>query len=395
MTQTGTVAFFDLRKGFGKIVSDEGGDDVFIHVSVLTDKSFALAPGERVEFNAVSDEKGVHAERVKRSMERMSGVVDYFDRKKGFGLITPDDGSDDVFVHFSDIATDKSYKTLEDGQQVDFSVEVQADGRRKALLVLADTRMPLERFAVLPSFEQKLEKLVRISQQDEDWNYKYVESPRPFPILYSYIHYTFKRLQEERKISETLDPERGQKIACFNTGLVTDYYDPIFAAFHENTNPDRDQPYVLIGFFTESQHPITLFAERPEMANYFTDPAELLYDRRVQLVKNVQHIIEDRLERFPEHLRSDLGRLSNALDIAISRAEQRVLRNYKTAIPQYNRGKIQLLLPLCLDDPKVADLALVVGKEGAVYKGYTVLTLDMAYNNARLLTRPDREWLQP
>jgi hypothetical protein len=58
---------------------------------------------------------------------------------------------------------------------------------------------------------------------------------------------------------------------------------------------------------------------------------------------------------------------------------------------------VQLLLPICLENPARADLALVVAKNeaGNAYRGSTVLTLDMAYNNARLLARPDTEWLQP
>ena len=56
---------------------------------------------------------------------------------------------------------------------------------------------------------------------------------------------------------------------------------------------------------------------------------------------------------------------------------------------------MQLLLPLCLLKPDVADLALVVARVGDAYHGSTVLTLDMAYNNARLLARPDSEWLVP
>ena len=56
---------------------------------------------------------------------------------------------------------------------------------------------------------------------------------------------------------------------------------------------------------------------------------------------------------------------------------------------------MQLLLPLCLLQDGKADLALVVEKEkdGRAYRGNTVLTLDMAYSNARLLARPDPDWL--
>ncbi|WP_235365954.1 cold shock domain-containing protein, partial [Proteus terrae] len=47
----------------------------------------------------------------------MTGTVKWFDEGKGFGFITPADGSKDVFVHFSAIQSD-SFKTLAEGQQV-------------------------------------------------------------------------------------------------------------------------------------------------------------------------------------------------------------------------------------------------------------------------------------
>lgn len=85
----------------------------------------------------------------------------------------------------------------------------------------------------------------------------------------------------------------------------------------------------------------------------------------------------------------------DAIAKSIELAIKRVRRNYKTAIPHFYDGKIQFLLPLCLLTKKDADLALVVNKEEQVYKAHTVLTLDQAYNNARLLAKPDREWLNP
>ncbi|WP_109406385.1 transcription antiterminator/RNA stability regulator CspE [Proteus faecis] len=52
----------------------------------------------------------------------MTGTVKWFDEGKGFGFITPTDGSKDVFVHFSAIQSD-SFKTLAEGQQVSFTME--------------------------------------------------------------------------------------------------------------------------------------------------------------------------------------------------------------------------------------------------------------------------------
>lgn len=87
--------------------------------------------------------------------------------------------------------------------------------------------------------------------------------------------------------------------------------------------------------------------------------------------------------------------LVNLVKGAIDTAVERVQRNYKTAVPQYYNGTIQLLLPLSLTDPSSADLALVVERFTDFYRAATCLTLDMAYNNARQLARSDRDWLAP
>ena len=52
-----------------------------------------------------------------------SGVVKWFNNTKGFGFIKPDEEGDDLFVHFSSIEGE-GFKTLEDGQKVEFE-EVQ------------------------------------------------------------------------------------------------------------------------------------------------------------------------------------------------------------------------------------------------------------------------------
>jgi cold shock protein len=51
-----------------------------------------------------------------------TGTVKWFNESKGFGFIAPSDGSKDVFVHFSAIASE-GFRTLAEGQQVSFDVE--------------------------------------------------------------------------------------------------------------------------------------------------------------------------------------------------------------------------------------------------------------------------------
>ncbi|MGN2806824.1 cold shock protein CspG [Klebsiella pneumoniae] len=58
---------------------------------------------------------------------KMTGLVKWFNADKGFGFITPAYGSKDVFVHFSAIQSN-NFRTLEEGQKVEFSIENGAKG---------------------------------------------------------------------------------------------------------------------------------------------------------------------------------------------------------------------------------------------------------------------------
>ena len=50
------------------------------------------------------------------------GTVKWFNSEKGFGFIAPDDGSKDVFVHYSQIAETGGYRTLDENQRVEFDI---------------------------------------------------------------------------------------------------------------------------------------------------------------------------------------------------------------------------------------------------------------------------------
>ena len=64
----------------------------------------------------------------------MTGTVKWFNDDKGFGFITPKDGSKDVFVHFSAIQSD-SFKSRKEGQEVSFSIENGAKGPAAANVI--------------------------------------------------------------------------------------------------------------------------------------------------------------------------------------------------------------------------------------------------------------------
>lgn len=197
-------------------------------------------------------------------------------------------------------------------------------------------------------------------------------------ILANYLAKTHDKLKSEKKIII------GENYALFNTGLFTKYYDPIYAY----------QKGKEVSFLTAYELGGIGIIERPERANYFENPELLLFDWHYEIDVHYPHILEDKenQKRIPKQVLESKNIVNN-LDGAINKMKKKVSANYKLAIPQYFEGKIQLLLPLCLEDDNIPDLALVVTKTGNVYRGHTCLTLDMAYNNARLIAKPESNWL--
>lgn len=64
-------------------------------------------------------------------MRILKGQVKWFDVKKGFGFIVPENGSGDVFVHQTDIHA-QGFRSLAEGEEVEFEIVQEPNGRRKA-----------------------------------------------------------------------------------------------------------------------------------------------------------------------------------------------------------------------------------------------------------------------
>lgn len=295
------------------------------------------------------------------------------------------------------------------------------------------TQIPsnLMQWAWMGDFRQVVSDLKNMALK-ERWYYKVQNPAFPFPILSKYLTYTFFRLSKEQgKIKKT------DQYAAFNTGLVNNLYEPIYALFEKNRVQGRQEWYFhefcISGVGKAGKILASNFNPLPQRAHFFNNPAELIYDSNAPEPQlNWNHIILDNVSRLPiefleENKPTDFlfrdasgmntvekadyfGQLARAIENdskkfraiknrfadSLSLALKRVQWNFKTAIPMYypQNNKMSLLLPLSLLDDEVIDLALVTEKtQSGNYLGHTILPLDWAYSNARLVTRPDSDWL--
>lgn len=151
----GVVKFFNPQKGFGFIVRDDGGEDVFVHISAVEQAGLTdLADGQPVEFTLVDRGGRVSATNLRIEGEPMpvdrgggagaggpqrqltgekaQGTVKFFNAMKGFGFIQRDDGQPDAFVHISAVER-AGMPTLNEGDRLSFELEVDRRGKHAAV----------------------------------------------------------------------------------------------------------------------------------------------------------------------------------------------------------------------------------------------------------------------
>jgi CspA family cold shock protein len=120
---SGTIKWFDVSKGFGFIIPDDGSADVLLHVTCLRRDGFQTAyEGARIVCEALARPKGMQAFRI-LSMDESTAIhpaqlppprthvtvtptsgleramVKWFNRLRGFGFLTRGEGTPDIFVH--------------------------------------------------------------------------------------------------------------------------------------------------------------------------------------------------------------------------------------------------------------------------------------------------------
>ena len=128
------------------------------------------------------------------------------------------------------------------------------------------------------------------------------------------------------------------------------------------------------------------------------------YTIDIKNTEKMTHCIEDGIarDRFPKSVKEkwENGESDEVIinfKNAIKSAVQIAKRNYKYVIPQYRNNEIQFLMPLYMknDVDELPDIVLVLSFQEDFYNPETVIPLEWAYNNARVICTPEKAWLNP
>ena len=243
----------------------------------------------------------------------------------------------------------------------------------------------------------------------EPWDIAGTREGGKFPILRSYICNIFERLRREaaeRKPGKIVYSQDGQHM-LFNTNLPDTFGNDIVIMADVRKKVNGEEYYenpsmFLSGLKGKRQYGFSDDAN-PVPATFFEDVNEVVFQSSWEIDTNYEqlsHIIQDNRSRFPrEYQGRDAQEVAGDLQKAIDLARRMAKRNFKYIAPMYRpqTNRIQLLMPIYLSGSyrKAPDFALVLTPDDGIYVPETILSIEMAYQDARLITMPDESWLRP
>lgn len=258
-----------------------------------------------------------------------------------FGFLTPDDGTPDVYIRFSDV-TDSSQgdlygcvlvvevKNSEKGRMVDKIVEVQGEPKpipsydtslkktpiktsystqeispgqrlsRWANINLVDHEHVIEHddgTNTVKIYKSCLPDLHKMLLSGEEWDFESEKAAGKLRILENYIRFMFYRIGMEDKIGYSND----KSIAIFDTGLVDSLFEPIYGVFRANRQEGK-RPYSFEGWCSAGRGPLgkrilAPFARLPDRSEFFSNINDVILPRDIEVVEQWEHIIDDGVKR--------------------------------------------------------------------------------------------------
>lgn len=255
----------------------------------------------------------------------------------------------------------------------------------------ADNEIYLQKFAFCGTpdvYKRSIEALARMAEK-EPWTF---DENKPNSVLIKYISGTFIRCYNQNKFFYS----QNKQYCCFNTGLLTPNGNDILCVFRKNDRPDA-QPWVLSFFADKTERRyMDIFKETPPLANYTNNYEEFYFNPDYEIVINTDHILDDNWDRIKSVVPLSKSIVKSLMIGVIEETKIKTMRNLRLAVPQYYRNQIMYLLPvrIPIGDDKYVTMALAVElTQTKTYRANTIFTKEMAYEKARLLMKPESNWL--
>lgn len=250
--------------------------------------------------------------------------------------------------------------------------------------------MDLFKFAFCGGNEGFLKMLEYLSDiaESEPWSF----DDKPYSVLHKYISGTFKQCYKQDKILYSDDKEH----CCFNTGLLTPNGQDIVAVFDKNKREGVQEWYLKWFRNVSERSYMNLFSSIPALAEYTNVYEELYFNPNYHIVLSTDHILDDNWERIHEVVPLDKAVVKGLLFGVLEETKKRIKRNMRLVVPQFYKDKIMYLMPIDLpvNDETFVTMALAVELTSTgQYRANTIFTKEMAYEKARLLMKPEANWL--
>lgn len=263
-------------------------------------------------------------------------------------------------------------------------------------------------FANKSAYEKFLEDIAS-NAVAEPWSFSNRPSACKYPILKSYLENIFGKLRKETQAGATnkiVQSADGHYI-LFNTNLPDTFGRDILIMAEVRKKVNGEEYFENPSMFTKGVSEMRRLGfsveNTPQPATFFEDVNEVIFQSSWTIdssFEHLDHIIQDNRSRFPkEYQEKDPIRVAGDLEQGINMAVRMAKRNFKYIAPMYRPQKdcIQMLMPIYLSGSyrEAPDFALVLTPDNGIYIPETILPIDGAYQNARLIAMPDEAWLRP
>lgn len=243
----------------------------------------------------------------------------------------------------------------------------------------------LFKFAYFPNFINTLQELSNITQK-EFWG-------NGNNILFSYIFKYFEFIYENKNYPNIITYNKDKTKACFNTGLYSTGFFPIFAYFEAQENG----MYIFRKFCSNGDRVLDDLEIPKSLNDYALFKNELIFDSKLDFRINHLHLFE-RKDRLPEIVK----KLNDRFIGHIINGELKIIKdNYnlqKMIIPAAYKQKVVLYIPLKLQEESVDTIVVVEKEEVKNEQYYAVRTIlnphDNIYKTARVLSIVESDWVK-